>query len=179
MSTRDFFRRYSTPPSPAHEHVQKIAIEERWTPPWYGEEQKREAGKRSALARVKAAKVRLEMIAAAYSLLEPEFKTNPYSKRSIEALAAKYYRLWGEREPARPPAPPTEDQIDFLIDMLIELTGTVPKVIFRDRIEDLYYECLNTFRGPPPEPLSEEESLVWLSVKTETVPLTDLSPPED
>jgi hypothetical protein len=59
-------------------------------------EQRKAAGKKSALPRVKAGRARLSRIKKAYSLLEPEYKASPYSRNSLEALRGKYNRLWGD-----------------------------------------------------------------------------------
>ena len=73
---------------------------------------KKDAGKKSALVRKERAEQRLNMIKRAYDQLDPKYKTQPYSKDSIDALSEQ---LVGP--------PPTEDELrSFALDIEFDIT---------------------------------------------------------
>jgi hypothetical protein len=163
MSKEDLFKRHEQP-DPLTKELQTLAREQKWTAPWDYEEQRRAAGKKGSQRRVTIGTVRLSMIKAAYSVLDPEYKlVEPKSKKSIEALKAKIHRLWGPCE-AAPPPPPTDHQLDVLNATLTEMTGVNRECVLQDCLEDLYYDYHSRFPAERPDPLTKEESSAFLSV---------------
>jgi hypothetical protein len=106
---------------------------------------KKKAGKKSALVRKERAGRRLKMIKRAYDQLDPKYKTQPYSKDSIDALYKQLVVLSIERDEPRPP--PTEDELrSFSAD--IESILQLPEDIRMDALKDEFYAFEHNL--PPP-----------------------------
>jgi hypothetical protein len=124
---RDLFKRYSKPPSQLIEEVQRSAREEGWTPPWDEKQQsqRKAAGKKSGTVRADRSKLRLSIIRAAYALLPPKYKYEPFSKESIGALREGYLSMLGAGLGDRSGTAPTEKELDAVRDEHDALIGKI------------------------------------------------------
>jgi hypothetical protein len=90
---KDLFKRFDTPPSPIHDAAQKWARHEGWTAPWDHKQQKSEAGKKSGLVRAARERLRRGIVLLLYANLDSEYRNQPFSIKSIEALHDEYLKV--------------------------------------------------------------------------------------
>jgi hypothetical protein len=94
----DIFQRYDTPASQLQKDTQRAAKQAGWIPPWAREEEKlkkKAAGERSGAIRDKRAKLRRRIVAVAHLELEPAYRCQPFSARSICILRDEYFNIVG------------------------------------------------------------------------------------
>jgi hypothetical protein len=190
-SPKDLFKRYTTPPTPTHDAVQKWARKEGWVPPWDREEQNMLAGKKSGLRRAQRAKLRLSIVQLAYAELDPSYKHEPFSDETIGALQRGYLFHLGKGDGgASSRRPLTEAESDAIEGEFCSLMGKLmegrvaPTEIrlsendfeaFQDAAFSLSNKLMAKGEGPRLSHLTDDELDLKISV---VLAISDLSEAE-